>query len=78
MTAFLPVSSHKANAPVPSPKALTTVSCARPQKFMDEKNEPSQSEHACESHVTVVFSSRSRDPHSLHTRMAGMMLLRWT
>ena len=42
---FLAVSIHMANAPFPSPKARTTASCARPQKFMDERNELIQSVH---------------------------------
>jgi hypothetical protein len=71
-----PVSIHIANAPVPSPKLRTTVSRALPQKFMDERNELTQSVHSWASQATVVFSSRRSDPHSRHTRMAGMMVLR--
>lgn len=75
---FLPVSIHMAKAPVPSPKAHTIVSCALPQKFMVGRNEPSRSVHSWAEQATVVFSSSRRDPHSRHTRIAGMMLLRCT
>lgn len=73
-----PTSSHTAKAPVPKPNALTTVSCALPQKFVVEKSEASQSAHSRLSQATTVFSSRSRLPHSRHTRMAGMMVRRCT
>lgn len=69
-----PTSSHTAKAPVPSPNARATVSCALPQKFVDEKSDASQSAHSRLSHVTTVFSSRRRLPHSRQTRIAGMMV----
>jgi hypothetical protein len=72
------LSSHTAKAPVPSPNARTTVSCALPQKSVDEKNEAGQSAHSRLLQATTVFSSSRRDPHSRHTRMAGMMVLRCT
>ena len=68
-----PTSIHKANAPVPSPNARTTVSWALPQKLVVERSEPSQSVYAWLSHVTMVFSSRRSEPHYRHTRMAGIM-----
>ena len=69
-----PTSIHKANAPVPSPNARTTVSWALPQKLVVERSEPSQSVYAWLSHATTVLSSRSRLPHSRHTRIAGMIV----
>ena len=69
-----PTSSHTANAPVPIPNALTTVSWALPQKFVAERSDASQSVHSRLSHATTVFSSSRREPHSRHTRIAGMIV----
>ena len=63
---------------MPSPNALTTVSCALPQNPVVEKNDASQSAHSRLSQATTVFSSRSRLPHSRHTRIAGMIVRRCT
>ncbi|MCC6099215.1 MAG: hypothetical protein LIV25_08275 [Olsenella sp.] len=41
---------------------------------MVEKSEASQSVHSRLSQATTVFSSRSRLPHSRHTRMAGIIV----
>ena len=73
-----PTFIHTANAPVPSPNARATVSWALPQNPVVERSDASQSAHSRLSHVTTVLSSRSRLPHSRHTLMAGMMVLRCT
>ena len=69
-----PTSIHTANAPVPSPNARTTVSCALPQNPVVERSEPSQSLHSWLSQATTVLSSSRREPHSRHTRIAGMIV----
>ena len=58
---------------MPGPNARTTVSWDLPQKFVVERSEPSQSVHSWLSHATTVLSSRRSDPHSRHTRMAGII-----
>lgn len=58
---------------MPSPNARTTVSWALPQKFVVERSDASQSVHSWLSHATTVLSSRSRLPHSRHTRIAGII-----
>ena len=58
---------------MPGPNARTTVSWDLPQKFVVERGDASQSVHPWLSHATTVFSSRSRLPHSRHTRIAGIM-----
>ena len=68
---FLSRSTHSAQAPVPSPNALTTVACACAMKFVEEKNSPIQSVAFWSSQTTLTSSLRRREPHSLQTRMAG-------
>lgn len=59
---------------MPKPNARTTVSCALSQKSVDEKSEPSRSVRSWLSRATTVFSSSRREPHSRHTRIAGMIV----
>lgn len=57
---------------MPSPKARTTVSCARSQNPSSASLEASQSVHACSPHTSAVRSLSSSDPHSRHTRIADI------